>query len=84
MEKLQLDGKKTAEIRKKTCTICMNALQNGTRRLAADEKNDMYKIQENFPKIFHGIRNSFPKMTTSEEESADKPALKCFCDSDKT
>ena len=30
------------------------------------------------------IRNSFPKMTTSEEESADKPALKCFCDSDKT
>ena len=30
----------------------MNALQNGTRRLAADEKNDMYKIQENFPKIF--------------------------------
>ena len=52
MGKLQLDGKKTAEIRKKTCTICMNALQNGTRRLAADEKNDMYKIQENFPKIF--------------------------------
>ena len=48
MEKLQLDGKKTAEIHKKTCTICMNALQNGTRRLAADEKNDMYKIQENF------------------------------------
>lgn len=27
------------------------------------------------------IRNSFPKMTTSEEESADKPALKCFCSS---
>lgn len=45
-------AKKTAKIRKKTCTICMNALQNGTRRLAADEKNDMYKIQENFPKIF--------------------------------
>ena len=52
MEKLQLDGKKTAEIRKKTCTICMNVLQNGTRRRAADEKNDMYKIQENIPKIF--------------------------------
>lgn len=26
----------------------------------------------------------FSEMTTSEEESADKPALKCFCDSDKT
>lgn len=51
-ENCNCTAKKTAEIRKKTCTICMNALQNGTRRLAADEKNDMYKIQENFPKIF--------------------------------
>jgi len=52
MRKLQLDSKKTAEICKKTCTMCMNVLQNETRRRAAAGKNDMYKIQENFPKIF--------------------------------
>ena len=50
--KIAIGRQKNSGNSQKTCTICMNALQNGTRRLAADEKNDMYKIQENFPKIF--------------------------------
>lgn len=51
MGKLQLDGKKTAKIRKKTCTICMNALQNGTRRLAADKKMTCTKYRKIFRKF---------------------------------